>query len=90
MDDKVRDLIVGVYASNSDPAEWMVSGPKYDDEELTVGDLVWTDRESAIADAKQRATWVTDRPVRIEVAEGDGHEAEEWVVDEYTSFVQPD
>ena len=79
MADKIREVIIGVYARNSDPAEWMVSGPKYEDDEEIVGDLVWTDRESAIEDAKHRATWVTDKPVRIEVAAGDGHEAEEWV-----------
>ena len=79
MADNVREMIIGIYASNADPAEWMVSGPKYEDEDEILGDFVWTDRESAIADAKQRAASVTDRPVRIEVAEGDGHEAEEWV-----------
>ena len=81
MADQVREVIVGVYPSNSDPAEWMVSGPKYDDEEIIGGDLIHTDRNSAIEDAKHRATWVTNQPVRIEVSEGDGHEAEEWVED---------
>lgn len=42
-------------------------------------------REAAINEVRHRATWVKNQPVRIEVAEGDGHDAEEWVEDAASS-----
>ncbi|RJE84046.1 hypothetical protein [Paracoccus onubensis] len=85
MADKDRELIIEVCASGTEPAEWLVSGPKYEGEEITGGDVIRSTREAAIDEARHRATWVKKQPVRIEVAAGDGHDAEEWVEDTASS-----
>ncbi|RMC30205.1 hypothetical protein [Paracoccus alkanivorans] len=77
--DEDEELFIGVYASESDPMIWLVSGPKYDDDDDAGPEAFYTDRKAAIDDAKRRAKWVKDHPVRVEVSAGGGYDAEEWV-----------
>lgn len=80
-DDKSPTPFVEVMPSAAGDEQWLVSGPKIDDEEVD-GDLMIADRSEAIDEAKYRGQRFPD-PVTIFVLAGYGNDAEEWVEEGY-------